>query len=154
MNAMLLPPRQSPHPRLRPVQYPDSASRRAKAVVAVPKPIPYRLVRGCIAFAFTACVLAVASSHCLADTVSKGGELSYMTPAMQREGIVYSLLLQLTGMLRAGPEPIPSRLVRGCIALAFTACVLAVACSHCLADTVKGGELSHTTPAMKREGTA
>ena len=32
-----------------------------------------------------------------------------------------------------------SRLVRGCIALAVTACVLGVARSHCLADTVKVG---------------
>ena len=36
-----------------------------------------------------------------------------------------------------------SRLVRGCIVLAFTACVLAVACSRRLADAVKGGQLSY-----------
>ena len=64
---------------------------------------------------------------------------------MKREGIVYSSLLQLAGALLAGPEPMPSRLVRGCIAMAFTACVLAVACSHCLADTSKSGELHDTS---------
>ena len=127
---------------------------RVGLVMAGPEPMLPRLVRGCIAPAFTACVLAVARSHHLADDTVKGGELSYMRPAMQREGIVNSSLLQLTGAVLAGPEPILSRLVHGCIALAFTACVLAVACSHCLADTVKGGELSYTTPAMKREATA
>jgi hypothetical protein len=72
---------------------------------------------------------------------------------MQREGIVYSSLLQPTGAVLANPEPMLPRLVRGCIAPAFTACVLAVACSHsdCLADTIKSGELSYMTPAMQRE---
>ena len=123
---------------------------RVGLVMAGPEPMLPRLIRGCIALAFTACVLAVACSHCLADTV-KGGELSYTIPAMQREGTVYSSLLQLTGAVLAGPEPILPRLVRGCIAPAFTACVLAIACSHCLADTVKSGELSYMTPAMQRE---
>ena len=59
-------------------------------------------------------VHAVASSHCLADTV-KGGELSYTILAIKREGIVYSSLLQLTGTVLAEPEPMLSRLVRGCI---------------------------------------
>ena len=77
-----------------------------------------------------------------------------MTPAMQREQRTYRSLLARVGFVMADPEPMIPRLVRGCIALAFTACVLAVACSHCLADTVKGGELSYTTPAMKREATA
>ena len=47
-----------------------------------------------------------------------------------------------------------SRPVRCYNALAFTACVLAVASSHRLADTVKGGKLSYTAPAMEREQTA
>ena len=81
----------------------------AGAVPADPEPVPPRLVRGCIALACTACVLAVACSRRLADAV-KGGQLSYM--------------------VLSDAEPILAGLVRGCIALAITACVLAVACSH------------------------
>ena len=44
-----------------------------------------------------------------------------------------------------------ARLVRGCSALAFTANVLAVACSLRLADTVKGGELRYMAVAMEHE---
>ena len=47
-----------------------------------------------------------------------------------------------------------SRLVRGCIALAFTASVLAVACSHRLADAVKGGQLRYMALEMEREENA
>ena len=61
---------------------------------------------------------------------------------MEREHIVYSSLLTLAGAALADPEPPRLRPVRGCIALAFTACVHAVASSHRLADTVKGGEAS------------
>ena len=93
-----------------------------------------RLVRGCIALAFTTCVPAVACSH---ESV-KGSELSYMTLALQREPTAYRSLLMRLGAVLADPEPMPARLVRGCIALAFTACVLAVACSHRPADPVKG----------------
>ena len=113
----------------------------AGAVPANPEPMLARLVRGCIALAFTACVLAVACSHHLADAV-KGGELSYMTPALQRELTAYSSLLTRFRAVLADPEPMLARLVRGCIALAFTACVLAVACSHRLVDAVKGGEVT------------
>ena len=102
---------------------------RARAVLADPEPMLSRLVRGCIALAFTACVLAVACMHRLADTV-KGGQLSYMALGMEREQMVSSSLLALAGLALAGPKPMPSRLVRGCIALPFTACVLAVATSH------------------------
>ena len=63
-----------------------------------------RLVRGCIALAFTACVLAVACSQRLADAV-KGGELSYMALAMEREHIVYRSLLMVAGAVVAVPEP-------------------------------------------------
>ena len=101
----------------------------AGAVLADPERMLARLVRGCIALAFTACVLAVACSHRLADAV-KGGELSYMALAMEREPTAYSSLLMVAGAVLADPEPMLARLVRGCIALAFTACVLAVACSH------------------------
>ena len=52
-------------------------------------------------------------------------------------------------MVLADPEPMPSRLIRGRIALAFTACIPAR--NHRLADTVKRGELSYTTLAMERE---
>ena len=51
-------------------------------------------------------------------------------------------MLMVAGAVVADHEPMLSRLVRGCIVLAFTACVLAVACSHCLAAAVKGGQLS------------
>ena len=100
-----------------------------------------RLVRGCIALAFTAGVRAVATSHRLADPV-KGSELSYMTLALQREPTAYRSLLTRAGAVLADPEPMLSRLVRGCIALAFTAGVHAVATSHRLADPIKGSELS------------
>ena len=43
---------------------------------------------------------------------------------MEREQIVYSSLLTLAGVVLADPEPMLSRLVRGFIALAFTACQL------------------------------
>ena len=80
-------------------------------------------------------------SHRRADTV-KGSKLSYTTVAMKCEPIVYSSLLTLAGVVLAGPEPMLARLVRGCIALAFTAGVRAVATSHRLADPIKGSELS------------
>ena len=92
------------------------------AVLAGHEPILSRLVRRCIALAFTACVLAIACSHRLADTV-KGGELSYTALAMEREHMVYRSLLTPAGAVLASPEQMLSRLVRGCIALAFTACV-------------------------------
>ena len=95
-----------------------------------------RLVRGCIALAFTACVLAVACSHRLVDAV-KGGEVSSMALAMEREMAAYRSLLMVAGAVLADPEPMLARLVRGCIALAFTACVPAVACH---ADAIKGGD--------------
>ena len=86
-----------------------------------------RLVRGCIALAFTACVLAVACMHRLADAV-KGGELSYMALAVQREHTAYTSLLMLAGAVLPHPEPMLARLIRGCIAVAFTARVGADAC--------------------------
>ena len=101
----------------------------AGAVPADPEPMLSRLVQGCIDLAFTACVLAVACSHRLADPV-KGGELSYMTLALQSEPTAYRSLLMRLRAVMADPEPMLARLVRGCIALAFTACILAVACSH------------------------
>ena len=76
----------------------------AGAVLADPETMLARLVRGCIALAFTACVLAVACSHRLADAV-KGGELSYMTLAMEREQATCRSLLMLAGAVLADPEP-------------------------------------------------
>ena len=70
-----------------------------------------------------------AATALLNDAV-KGGQLSYMALALQRERTAYSSLLMVAGAVLADPEPMLARLVRGCIALAFTACVLAVACSH------------------------
>ena len=73
---------------------------------------------------------------------------------MKCEPIVYSSLLTLAGVVLADPEPMLARLVRGCIALVFTAGVRAVATSHRLADpAVKGSELSYMTLAMQREPT-
>ena len=88
------------------------------------------MVRGCIAVTFTACVLAVALTHRLAPDTVKGSELSYTALAMEREQIACSSLVSLTGAGLADPELMLSRLVRGCIAPTFTACVLAVARSH------------------------
>jgi type III secretory pathway component EscT len=88
-----------------------------------------RLVRGCIALAFTACVLAVACSHRLVDAV-KGGELSSMALAMEREPTAYRSLLMVVGAVLADPERMLARLVRGCIALSFTARVPADQSSH------------------------
>ena len=65
-----------------------------------------------------------------------------MALTLQREPTAYRSLLTLTAAVLAEPEPMPARLVRGCIALAITACVLTVACNHRLADSIQGGELS------------
>ena len=74
-----------------------------------------------------------------------------MALTLQREPTAYSSLLARAGAVLADPEPMPTCLVRGCIALAFTACVLAVACSHRPAGAVKGGKLSYMALAMERE---
>ena len=64
----------------------------------------------------------------LADAV-EGGELSYsMALAMEREQTTYRSALMLAGTVLAGPEPMLARLIRGCIAVAFTARVGADAC--------------------------
>ena len=81
-----------------------------------------RLARGCIAMAFTASVPADQSSHRLADA-AKGGELSYMAPAMEREQTAYRSLPMVAGVALADPQPMLARLIRGCIAMAFTASV-------------------------------
>ena len=62
----------------------------------------------------------------LADAV-KGGELCYMTLAMEREQTAYRSLLPLAGAVLADPEPTQLCLVRGCISVPFTADVRAVA---------------------------
>ena len=115
-------------------------------MLAIRQPMLSRLVRGCIALAFTAGVRTVATSHRLADPV-KGSKLSHMTPAMQREQSTYRSLLARARAVMTDPEPMLARLVRGCIALAFTVGVRAVATSHRLADPVKGSKLSQMTPA-------
>ena len=126
----------------------------AGVVLADPEPMLARLVRGCIALPFTANVPADQSSHRLAEDPVKGSELSYMTLALQREPTAYRSLMMRLGAVLADPEPMLSRLVFGCIALAFTAGVRAVATSHRLADPVKGGKLSYMTLALQREPTA
>ena len=45
-----------------------------------------------------------------------------MTLALQREPTACTSLLMLLGAVAADPGPMLARLVRGCIALAFTAC--------------------------------
>ena len=70
-----------------------------------------RLVRGCIALAFTACVPADQSSHRHADAV-KGGELSYTALALQREPTAYRSLLTRARAVLTDPEPMLARLVR------------------------------------------
>ena len=57
----------------------------------------------------------------------KGDELSYPAQAMERERSAFSSLLLQAGAVLADPEPMPTRLGRGCIAVAFTAGVRAVA---------------------------
>ena len=91
-----------------------------------------RLVRGCIALAFTvACVLIYpATALLIPSRAYEGSKLSYMALALQHEPTAYRSLLARAGAVLDGPEPMLPRLVRGCIALAFTACVLAVACSQ------------------------
>ena len=81
---------------------------------------------------FTAGVRAVASRHRLADAV-KGGELSYMTLAMERDTLAYRSQPSVTGALLADPEPTPLRVVRGCIAMPFTAgfCEVALPSLYC-----------------------
>ena len=90
---------------------------RPGAVLADARPMLARLVRGCIALAVTARVRADACSHRLAHAV-KGGELSYMALALQREPTAYRSLLMRPGAVLADPKPMLARLVRGCIALA------------------------------------
>ena len=70
---------------------------------------------------------------------------------MESEQIVYSSLLTLAGAVLADPEPMLARMVRGCIALAFTAGVRAVASSHRLAEPVKGqrAQLHYTGVAAR-----
>ena len=58
-----------------------------------------------------------------------------MTLAMEREQATSRSLLMLAGAILADPELMLARMVRGCIVLAFTASVAAVACIHRLADT-------------------
>ena len=58
-----------------------------------------------------------APSHRVADAV-KGGKLSYMALALQREPTAYRLLLMRPRAVLADPKPMLTRLVRGCIALA------------------------------------
>ena len=53
-----------------------------------------------------------------------------MVLAMEREQSTCRSLLPRVRAVLADPEPMLARLVRGCIALAFTACVLADACMH------------------------
>ena len=58
-----------------------------------------------------------------------------MALAMEREQTTYSSLLMVAGTALADPEPMLARLIRGCIALAFTATVPADQSSQRHADT-------------------
>ena len=75
----------------------------------------------------------------------KSGKLSYMALAIEREQSRCRSLLMVAGAVLVDPEPMLSRLVRGCIALAFTACVLAVACMHHLAEVMPSRAASSAT---------
>ena len=66
---------------------------------------------------------------------SMASSATNMALAMEREQIRYSSLVLVAGTVLADPEPMLARLVRGCIALAFTACVPDDLSSHRLADT-------------------
>ena len=68
------------------------------------------------------CQLILKLIHASRGNAVQGGELSYMTLAMEREQTAYSSLLPLTAAVPADPEPTPLRLVRGCITMPFTAC--------------------------------
>ena len=103
----------------------------AGAVLADPEPMQPRTRRASIALALTACVPADQSSHCQHVNEVKGGKLSYMALALEREPKTYRSLLMVARAILADPKPILPRLVRGCIALAFTACVPADQSSHC-----------------------
>ena len=94
----------------------------------------------------------LAHSHTI--THHEGGELSYMALAIEREQTAYRSLLMLAGTVLTDPKPMLPRLVHGCIAMAFTDSVAAVACIHRRVDTVNGGELSYMAPTMQREQTA
>ena len=121
-------------------------------VLADSEPMPARLVRGFIAIAFTASVPADQSCHRRADTV-KGGELSYMALAMEREQTAYCSLLMVAGTVLAGPERILARL-EAAVSPWPSLLVHPHATTALLADTVKGGELRYTTLAMERERNA
>ena len=88
---------------------------RLGAVLAAARPMLARLARGCIALAFIACVRADACSHRLADTV-KGGRLSYMALAIEREQIAYISLLSRPDTVHADPEATQARLARSTLA--------------------------------------
>ena len=62
---------------------------------------------------FTAHVRAVASRDRLIADAVKGGELCYMTLAMEREQTAYRSLLPLAGAVLADPEPTQLCLVCG-----------------------------------------
>ena len=76
-----------------------------------------------------------------------------MYPASEREQTAYRSLLTQLGAVMANLEPMLARLARGYIAIAFTASVPAVACTHRLADTVKGGCTSGRNPSLGEPAT-
>ena len=77
-----------------------------------------------------------------------------MALSMDREPTAFRSLLIRPGAVLAGPWAILARLVRGCIALAVSARVPAVASSQCVADTFSTsapadcGELSFPRTAV------
>ena len=89
---------------------------------------------------FTASVPPDQSRHCRADT-AKGGELSYMALAMEREPTTYSSLLMLSGAVTSDSEPMLDRLVSDTVAQRCF-CFSADSRKHASAcrRRVKGGE--------------
>ena len=99
-----------------------------------------RQAASCTRFARVQSLCPCNPTHPHEGYTAKGGKLSYMALAMEREHTANSSLLMQAGAALADPQPMLARLVRGCIAMVFTACVPADQSSHHHADTVKGGE--------------
>ena len=79
-------------------------------------------------------MFTVLRRKCVYGIVYITHELSYTIVAMEREHIACSSLLRLAGAVLADPDPMPGRLVRGYIALAFTCLRTGTQPYHSLAD--------------------
>ena len=109
-----------------------------------------------VRFDLTPWLVNLRSSAGYRPIMVKGGELSYMALALQREQTACTSLLMLARAVMAEPEPMLARLVPWYGAASpwpsLLAWPLMHAC-HRLADAVKGGELSYMALALEREQT-